>query len=174
MSTQYNTGWVLLTCFAGCAGLASTLAFAEEPSALLQRSHAADGQHISQPNENIQTAYLVKLLASSSQFRVRAQAAISLGLMEKSPAARDALTAALQDAHPAVRAAAATSLGRIGEVSHIVVLQKLGNDSEAPVRSAARTSITKLTNMLDAPALQRAATVTTTAALSATTHAQRL
>jgi HEAT repeats len=88
--------------------------------------------------------YLIKLLQGSSQFRVRAQAAISLGAVESSSGAITALTAALSDAHPAVRAAAANSLGRIGNASSVAALRKLQRDPEEPVRSAAQAAIAKL------------------------------
>jgi hypothetical protein len=94
--------------------------------------------------DDARSTYLIKLLEGSSQFRVRAQAAISLGGVDKSLAARGALTAALRDAHPAVRAAAASSLGRIGDGSDLVALRKLERDPEEPVRNAARTSIGRL------------------------------
>src|SRR5689334_15704301 len=57
--------------------------------------------------------YLVRLLAGSTQFRVRAQAAISLGSVEPAASVVSALSKALSDEHPAVRAAAANSLGRL-------------------------------------------------------------
>lgn len=123
-----------------------------------------------QPAENAQSMYLIKLLESSSQFRVRAQAAISLGVMESSVGTRTALTAALKDEHPAVRAAAATSLGRIGDANHVIALRTLAGDPEAPVRNAARASIDKLETLM--PAVLDAAT--TTAALTTTTSANRL
>jgi HEAT repeat protein len=94
--------------------------------------------------DDARSTYLIKLLEGSSQFRVRAQAAISLGAGEKSQTARGALTAALRDTHPAVRAAAATSLGRIGDGSDLVALRKLERDREEPVRNAARASIGRL------------------------------
>ncbi|HEY2733430.1 MAG TPA: HEAT repeat domain-containing protein, partial [Polyangiales bacterium] len=90
------------------------------------------------------STYLIKLLTSSSQFRVRAQAAISLGSVEGSSGAIAALTTALHDVHPAVRAAAATSLGRIGDPSSVSALRSLDRDPEEPVRSAARASIDRL------------------------------
>jgi len=57
--------------------------------------------------EDPRNTYLIKLLQGSSQFRVRAQAAISLGAVTSSGGAVEALTVALADKHPAVRAAAA-------------------------------------------------------------------
>jgi hypothetical protein len=90
------------------------------------------------------STYLIKLLEGSSQFRVRAQAAISLGAVEGSPATTQALTAALRDGHPAVRAAAATSLGRVSDASSLAALKALERDPEEPVRSAARASIARL------------------------------
>jgi hypothetical protein len=88
--------------------------------------------------------YLIKLLQGSSQFRVRAQAAISLGAVESAAGAVNALTAALSDGHPAVRAAAANSLGRIGTPASVAALRKLQRDPEEPVRSAAQVAIARL------------------------------
>jgi HEAT repeat protein len=173
MRTQYKRSWTLLTSFAGWAGVASTVAFVVEPDGLRQLTQAADVQCIEQPGESAQTTHLVKLLQGSSQFRVRAQAAISLGLMERSLAARDALTVALRDVQPGVRAAAAMSLGRIGDANHIVALRKLGGDPEEPVRNAARASIGRLESTLNRPAVDPE-TAATTAALSATIRASRL
>lgn len=92
------------------------------------------------------STYLIKLLQGSSQFRVRAQAAISLGAVEPSSTALSALTGALRDVHPAVRAAAATSLGKVGDASVVAALRALNSDSEEPVRSAARDSVLRLTS----------------------------
>ena len=94
--------------------------------------------------EDPRSTYLIKLLEGSSQFRVRAQAAISLGAVEASHGAVDALNKALRDVHPAVRAAAATSLGRVGDASSKVALRVLERDSEEPVRSAAKAALAKL------------------------------
>ena len=88
--------------------------------------------------------YLIRLLSSSSQFRVRAQAAISLGNMDPSAEIVEALKGALEDNHPAVRAAAAESLGRVGDRSAIDALAALRKDREGPVRSAVNAAITKL------------------------------
>ncbi len=95
--------------------------------------------------EDPRNTYLIKLLQGSSQFRVRAQAAISLGTVENSPSAVTALSSALGDAHPAVRAAAANSLGRIGSSTSVAALRRLERDPEEPVRSAATAAIAKLT-----------------------------
>lgn len=166
MHTQHKLSWVPLISLAACAGLATTPAFAGEPHALTQH-------HVEVGAESAQVMYLIKLLKGSSQFRVRAQAAISLGMMEKSYAARGALTAALQDPHPAVRTAAATSLGRIGDASHVTMLRMLAGDPEQPVRNAARASIGRLANVLEElpVTLDSAAT---TAARSATTNIHHL
>lgn len=93
------------------------------------------------------SAYLIKLLEGSSQFRVRAQAAISLGTVEGSRTAVEALTSALHDTHPAVRAAAATSLGKVGDANAIGALRTLDRDSEEPVRVAARESVARLSRV---------------------------
>ncbi len=94
--------------------------------------------------EDPRNTYLIKLLQGSSQFRVRAQAAISLGAVASSGGAIGALTAALADTHPAVRAAAANSLGRIGAPESVAALRRLSRDPEEPVRSAAQAAIAKL------------------------------
>jgi HEAT repeat protein len=88
--------------------------------------------------------YLVRLLAGSTQFRVRAQAAISLGSVEAAPNVVDALAKALSDEHPAVRAAAANSLGRLGDPRALSSLRARSNDPEIPVRTAVKAAITRL------------------------------
>ena len=90
------------------------------------------------------TSYLVRLLQSSSQFRVRAQAALSLGSICDSRPAEQALIGALSDAHPAVRAAAANSLGRIGTESAVESLQARAKDPEAPVRAAVQVALSAI------------------------------
>jgi hypothetical protein len=88
--------------------------------------------------------YLVRLLSGSTQFRVRAQAAISLGGIAGSPEVTQALERALRDEHPAVRAAAANSLGRVGDASALPALRAVAKDAEAPVRSAVQAAVAKL------------------------------
>lgn len=91
--------------------------------------------------------YLIRLLRGSGQFRVRAQAAISLGNAGSSPDVMAALSQSLKDEHPAVRAAAATSLGMLGDARALNDLRAATKDAEAPVQLAARGAITKLEGM---------------------------
>lgn len=88
--------------------------------------------------------YLIQLLSASSQFRVRAQAAISLGAVQAEPTVVDALGRALRDEHPAVRAAAANSLGRLAEPTALASLRTATRDPEEPVRAAATAAVKRI------------------------------
>jgi hypothetical protein len=88
--------------------------------------------------------YLIRLLKDSTQFRVRAQAAISLGGVESAAGVVDALTTALADEHPAVRAAAANSLGRLSDPKALRALRSASSDTEPPVRAAVSAAIAKI------------------------------
>jgi hypothetical protein len=88
--------------------------------------------------------YLIRLLKGSTQFRVRAQAAISLGGIAAAPEVTDALASSLKDEHPAVRASAATSLSRLGDPRALSALRAAAQDPEPPVRTAVRAAIAKL------------------------------
>lgn len=90
------------------------------------------------------TDYLVRALRTSSMFRVRTQAAISLGGVETEPAVIEALSSALQDDHPAVRAAAAAALERHGDPSALPALRRATRDRESVVRSAANRAVRAL------------------------------
>lgn len=90
------------------------------------------------------TDYLVRALSTSPMFRVRAQAAISLGSVRTEPLVIEALSGALRDDHPAVRAAAASALERHGDPSVLPALRRLSSDREAAVRSAAERSVAAL------------------------------
>jgi hypothetical protein len=68
-------------------------------------------------------AYFTSALSSSRQFRVRVEAAIALG-RRRGPRVTAALVEALDDRHPAVRSAAANSLGRIGDRSTLAALER--------------------------------------------------
>lgn len=85
--------------------------------------------------------YLIRLLKESSQFRVRAQAAISLGSVRVDLAVLEALANALADSNPAVRAACASSLERIGDQSVLPALNSALGDDEQEVRSAVKRAI---------------------------------
>lgn len=88
--------------------------------------------------------YLVQLLVGSTQFRVRAQAAISLGTLTADAKVVEALGSALKDEHPAVRAAAANSLGRLADPSSLAALKAAVSDPEAPVRAAATAAVARV------------------------------
>ena len=93
------------------------------------------------------TDYLVRALRSSSMFRVRAQAAISLGAVQAEPQVIEALTQALSDDHPAVRAASAAALERLGDPSALPALRRASGDREAAVRNAAERAVRNLERM---------------------------
>jgi hypothetical protein len=83
-------------------------------------------------------------LSSSPDFRVRVSAAIMLG-RTKPPGARQQLERALDDAHPAVRAAAAAALSSLGDPAAVPVLERKANgETSASVKAQMRTSIDAL------------------------------
>lgn len=88
--------------------------------------------------------FLISKLQSSSHFRVRAQAALSLSQVPASTRVVNALTMALKDAHPAVRSSAAASLQRLGNPSALPALKALLHDSDTTVRRAAQRAIQAL------------------------------
>ena len=88
--------------------------------------------------------YLVRLLRTSDTFRVRAQAAISLGRVESSSEVVRALSQALGDDHPAVRTAAASSLERLADPSALGALRNRARDRDAGVRRAVAGAIRAL------------------------------
>ena len=71
------------------------------------------------------TDFLMRMLATSTQFRVRAQAALALGAQSGIKDVVPALTSALKDEHPAVRAACAAALERLGDPSAIPALKNV-------------------------------------------------
>lgn len=90
------------------------------------------------------TEYLVRLLRTSSTFRVRAQAALSLGRIQDDPQVVRALSEALRDDHPAVRTAAAASLEQIGDPSAIEALRAASRDRDSTVRAQVQRSVRTL------------------------------
>ena len=81
--------------------------------------------------------YLVGLLRNSNAFRVRTQAALSLGQLESTRKSIAALERAAQDRHPAVRVSAISSLRRLGAKASLPVVEKATRDKNKAVRRAA-------------------------------------
>lgn len=88
--------------------------------------------------------YLLRLLRTSDAFRVRAQAALSLGQMESTRRSISALERAVGDEHPAVRVAAIASLRRLGARRSLSVVQQATRDREKAVRRAAAEAVQAL------------------------------
>ena len=85
--------------------------------------------------------FLVRMLGSSSQFRVRAQAALALAANDD-PAVIQALIKALRDDdHPAVRAASASALERLRPASSLTALKQALRDEDKTVRAAAQRAL---------------------------------
>lgn len=88
--------------------------------------------------------FLVRMLASSSQFRVRAQAALALGAANEA-AVIEALSRALRsDDHPAVRAASASALERLRAPSSLAALKAALRDEDKTVRAAAQRAVNEV------------------------------
>ena len=90
------------------------------------------------------TDFLMRMLSTSTQFRVRAQAALALGSQIGMKEVVTALTSALRDEHPAVRAASAAALERLGDTSAIPALKSAQNDGDGAVRTAVRSALAVL------------------------------
>jgi hypothetical protein len=88
--------------------------------------------------------YLIRLLKTSDTFRVRAQAALSLGRLEADEAVVGALSGALRDPHPAVRSAAASSLEKLGDPSALPALRLARKDDNSTAREAVHRAIASL------------------------------
>lgn len=89
--------------------------------------------------------YLIGLLQSSGQFRVRVQAALALSRAPVSDdSATDALVRALRDEHPAVRAAAASALQTRGDVRVLYALRIAATVRDPGVASAAARAVSAL------------------------------
>jgi hypothetical protein len=69
------------------------------------------------------TSSALRELADSNDFRVRVSAALMLG-RTRPPGAREALERALSDGHPAVRIAATTALGAVGDLASLPALER--------------------------------------------------
>jgi hypothetical protein len=86
---------------------------------------------------------LSEKLTSSSDFRVRVQAALELGKL-RVPKAMGPLTAALNDPSPSVRAASAAALKIMGDPRAIAALKTRRRDNSEAVRAQVRASISAL------------------------------
>jgi hypothetical protein len=83
-------------------------------------------------------------LTQSPDFRVRVSAALFLG-RTKPVGARPVLEGALADTHPAVRVAAASALGALGDPLAITALaRRLGSETSASVKAQIQSSIEQL------------------------------
>ncbi len=90
------------------------------------------------------TAGALRDLTDSGDFRVRVSAALFLGRTHP-VGAREALEHALSDAHPAVRVAAATALGNLGDPAAIGALsRRAGTEPSASVKAQLQSSIDQL------------------------------
>jgi hypothetical protein len=106
-----------------------------------------------QDSANVRTELL-----NASDFRVRASAALFLG-KAKPADARFVLERALDDGHPAVRAAVAAALAAVGDAGVVPSLQKhLAAESSAAVKAQLRSTIAALTpkNVPAAPTIDNA------------------
>ena len=81
------------------------------------------GTALAPPAAAQDTATAIRELADSNDFRVRVTAALVLG-RTKPPGAREPLERALSDAHPAVRIAATTALGALGDQDSLPALER--------------------------------------------------
>jgi hypothetical protein len=99
---------------------------------------AATGPRV---HADTRTDFLVRMLASSDQFRVRTQAALALGSRPPEPAAVKALASALKDEHPAVRSASAGALELLKDPTALASLRAARKDRDSSVRSAVEHAI---------------------------------
>lgn len=91
------------------------------------------------------TDFLIRMLSTSAQFRVRAQAALALGGSKPVDSAIvRALSTSLTDAHPAVRAASAAALERLRDPGSLPALRAAQSDSDGAVRAAVRSALTAI------------------------------
>ena len=93
------------------------------------------------------TDYLVGLLRTSDAFRVRAQAALSLGAAGPTEAAVSALESAVSDEHPAVRVAAISALKNLRQTGSLSVIQRAARDKHVAVQRAANEAVAILRAM---------------------------
>ncbi|MDB4988549.1 MAG: lyase repeat-like domain protein [Myxococcaceae bacterium] len=98
------------------------------------------------------TDFLIRMLESSSQFRVRTQAALALGSRPPEAPAVQALSDALRDEHPSVRSASAGALELLKDPSALAALRAARKDRDSSVRSAIEHAIGSLERVGASPA----------------------
>lgn len=98
----------------------------------------------SSASADARTDFLMRMLSTSAQFRVRAQAALALGGQAPEANIVRALITALRDEHPAVRAASASALERLKDPSAVPALRAAQSDRDGSVRTAARNAAAAL------------------------------
>jgi len=101
---------------------------------------------------DFRSEYMVRLLTTSSSFRVRAQAALALGDMSPEPEVLQSLTAALDDRESSVRVAAANSLRRLGDPSALPALRAATTQGDAVFTRSVRAAIRDLESAAPASA----------------------
>lgn len=90
------------------------------------------------------TAYLIRILQTSRDFRVRVPAVFALGRVGSGPALA-AIVLALRDPHPAVRTSAAETLGRRGDATTLPSLRAaLAAEQDAAARRNLEVAIERL------------------------------
>ncbi len=91
-----------------------------------------------------QESYLLGLLRDSNAFRVRVQAALSLGRLKPNDRIVRGLSDALRDPEPSVRISAASALGRLGDPQALSELRRHASDLPFSVRSSVQRAIAQL------------------------------
>jgi hypothetical protein len=124
----------------GCAAVRLVLlcALASAASPEIARAYDDDA-----PLPAHDTAVLMRLLDDAHSFRVRARAALALAA-HAGDSTITALEAALQDRHPAVRAAVVTSLGRAGTRRSVPALRVAAADSVPEVAAQAKLALREI------------------------------
>lgn len=90
------------------------------------------------------TSYLIQALSTSDSFRVRVQAAISLGRRQDDEGALRALMSCFDDEHPAVRIACAASLEGLRNPEALPALRRAARDRDRGARRAIQSAIRTL------------------------------
>lgn len=92
----------------------------------------------------VDVAAQAKILKTAEDFRFRVDACLKLGASGDFKA-RKPLEGALDDPHPTVRQAAASALGKLGDVLAIPALEdRLGKEKNPPTKQAIESTITAL------------------------------